>query len=76
MTLEERFCKLDYARLFLIEVEPEIRIRQEDAYDCKVCGQKYIESDTLTHQQKMAIMQDTSKQQLLGFGDPIQNVRR
>ena len=67
MTLDDRFCKMDYSRLELVNVAPEIRIRQGDTYVCRICNQNYSEVDTITEQQKRAILEDDQRQNLLGF---------
>jgi len=67
MTLSNKFCKIDYSRLFLVPVEPEIRIRHGDTYSCKLCNKNYAEADTITDQQKRAIMEDSDRQGMLGY---------
>lgn len=67
MTLSDRFCKVDYSRLTAVSVEPEMRIRHGDTYVCRVCDQHYAEVDTITEQQKRAILEDNERQGLLGY---------
>ncbi len=58
MTLTDRFCKIDRSRVFLVSVEPEVRIRHGDTYACRICNKNYAKSDTITEQQKRAIMEN------------------